>query len=109
EVQLALLGRSSRVLSQATAREMITPVGVGPYAVGFTVAKQGEGWYFSHGGSNWGFQCDLIAHEIKGYGAAIMTNGDNGGALIQELRRMVQQEYAWDALDSPIPRTYGPK
>ena len=108
EVQLALLGRSSRVLSQSTARELITPVGVGPHAVGFAIGKQGEGWYFQHGGSNWGFQCDLTAHQIKGYGAAIMTNGDNGYPLIQELRKMIQQEYAWDALDAPIPRRYGP-
>lgn len=108
ELQLALLGRSSRVLSSSAAREMITPVGVGPYAVGFAIGKQGEGWYFQHGGSNWGFQCSLVAHRIKGYGAAIMTNGDNGGALIEALTRMIQQEYAWDVLDQPIPRRYGP-
>ena len=108
ELQLALLGRSSRVLSSSAAREMITPVGVGPYAVGFAIAKQGEGWYFQHGGSNWGFQCSLVAHRIKGYGAAIMTNGDNGGALIEALTRMIQQEYGWDVLDQPIPRRYGP-
>jgi hypothetical protein len=108
EVQLAVVGRSTRVLSQASAREMITPVGVGPYAVGFDISKQGEGWYFAHGGSNWGFQCDLVAHLSKGYGAVIMTNGDAGGALIQQLRRLIQQEYKWDALDPPVPRRYGP-
>jgi CubicO group peptidase (beta-lactamase class C family) len=108
EVQLAALGRSTRVLKQAFAREMISPVGVGPYAVGFDVSKQGEGWYFAHGGSNWGFQCDLVAHLAKGYGAVIMTNGDGGGALIQQLRRLIQQEYKWDALEAPIPRRYGP-
>jgi len=37
-----------------------------------------------------------------------MTNGTNGGMLIQPLRRMIQQEYAWDVLDPPIPRRYGP-
>ena len=108
EVQLSLLGKSNKVLSPATAREMVTPVGVGPYAVGFQIAKEGEGWYFMHGGSNWGFQCDLIAHRVHGYGAVIMTNSDSGGALIQRLRRLIQQEYKWDALDAPIPRRYGP-
>ena len=108
EVQLATQGRSERVLSASLAREMVTPVGVGPYAVGFDVSKQGEGWYFAHGGSNWGFQCDLVAHRSKGYGAMIMTNGANGGALIGALRRMIQQEYKWDVLDEPIPRRYGP-
>jgi hypothetical protein len=37
-----------------------------------------------------------------------MTNSDGGGALIQQLRRLIQQEYQWDALDQPIPRGYGP-
>ena len=109
EVQLAVVGRSARALQPALAREMITPVGVGPFGVGFDVSRQGEGWYFAHGGSNWGFQCDLIAHRVKGYGSVIMTNGDAGGALIQQLRRLIQQEYRWDALDPPIPRGYGPK
>lgn len=108
ELQLALLGRSTRVLSQKTAMEMVTPVGVGPYAVGFGIGKHGEGWYFAHGGSNWGFQCDLAAHRLKGYGAVIMTNGDNGGAMIQELRRLIDREYSWDVLDKPVPRRYGP-
>jgi len=108
EVQLALAGRSSRVLSQSMAQEMVAPVGVGPFAVGFQVAKEGEGWYFMHGGSNWGFQCDLIAHRAKGYGLVAMTNGDNGGALLRELRQLVQQEYNWDVLDAPISRAYGP-
>jgi CubicO group peptidase (beta-lactamase class C family) len=108
EVQLSLLGKSNRVLSQTTVREMVMPVGVGPFAVGFEIGKEGEGWYFMHGGSNWGFQCDLIAHRVNGYGAVIMTNGDGGGALIPRVRRLIQQEYKWDTLDMPIPRRYGP-
>jgi CubicO group peptidase (beta-lactamase class C family) len=108
EVQKSLLGESNRVLSQSMMQEMVTPVGVGPFAVGFQIEKQGEGWYFMHDGSNWGFQCDMIAHRVKGYGVVIMTNGDGGAALIAELRRRIQQEYKWDTLDKPIPRTYGP-
>jgi hypothetical protein len=45
---------------------------------------------------------------VNGYGAVIMTNSDSGGALISRLRRLIQQEYNWDALDAPLPRRYGP-
>jgi CubicO group peptidase (beta-lactamase class C family) len=108
EVQRSLLGQSNRVLSQTTVREMVTPVGVGPFAVGFQLEKQGEGWYFTHGGSNWGFQCGLIAHRVNGYGAVVMTNSDSGGAVMGRLVKLIQQEYKWDALAEPIPRRYGP-
>ena len=108
EVQRTLEGQSTRVLTRANMLEMVTPVGVGPYAVGFQVTKQGEGWYFGHGGSNWGFQCNMIAHRIKGYGLVVMTNSDSGGALMQTLLRGIPQAYKWDILDQPIPRTYGP-
>jgi CubicO group peptidase (beta-lactamase class C family) len=104
EVQLSLQDRSNKVLSRAFAREMVTPVGVGPFGVGFSVSKDGEGWYFGHGGSNWGFQCDLVAHTLKGYGLAVMTNADSGGAIARELRARVAAAYGWDTLDKPIPR-----
>ena len=76
-----------------------------PVAVGFTIAKAGEGWYFSHGGSNWGFRCDLIAHRSKGYGVVIMTNGDRGGAVITALRDKISRAAGWDMHDKPIPRS----
>lgn len=108
EVQKSARGESNRVLSQAMVREMLTPVGVGDFAVGFSLAKQGEGWYFQHGGANWGFRANLMAHKVKGYGIAIMTNGDQGSALAQEITRRVQAAYAWDAIAAPVPRGYRP-
>jgi CubicO group peptidase (beta-lactamase class C family) len=104
EVQKTALGRSSTVLTQASVREMLSPVGVGDYAVGLSVTKIGQGWYFGHGGSNWGFQCDLLAHRLKGYGVAIMTNGDAGRPVIEEIRARVAAAYAWDSLDKPVLR-----
>jgi CubicO group peptidase (beta-lactamase class C family) len=104
EVQQAVRGPAGQVLSQATAREMVTPTGVGPFAVGLTVDKRGEGWYVSHGGANWGFRCDLLGHVRKGYGVVVMTNGDNGLPLISEIEARVASAYGWDSLDKPIPR-----
>jgi CubicO group peptidase (beta-lactamase class C family) len=104
EIQLATRGKSQKVLPQSLAREMITPVGVGPYGVGLSVAKIGEGWYFSHGGSNWGFRCELTAHTLKGYGVVIMTNSDSGARLIPELRSRIAAAYGWDSLDKPLAR-----
>ncbi len=104
EVQTTLLGKSSRVLTQKNMQEMVTPVGVGPFAVGFTIEKIGEGWYFGHGGSNWGFRSDMIAHRVKGYGLVIMTNSDSGDALMQEVRDRIAHAYGWDMFDKPIRR-----
>lgn len=104
EVQKALRGPKGAVLTQASAREMTTPVGVGPFAVGFTIEKRGEGWYFSHGGSNWGYQCLLLAHVRKGYGVAVMTNADSGGRLLNDVVARVAAAYKWDSLDKPLPR-----
>ena len=108
EVQKSALGESNKVLSRAMVQEMLTPVGVGDYAVGFSLQKMGQGWYFSHGGSNWGFQSTLLAHKLHGYGLAIMTNADRGGAVMQELSQRIQRAYEWDSLAPPAPRGYDP-
>jgi len=108
EVQLSSIGQSNRVLSRTTVQEMLSPVGVGDYAVGFRISKMGQGWYFTHGGSNWGFRATVLAHKIKGYGLAIMTNGDQGGAVAAELSRRIQMTYEWDSFADPAPRGYRP-
>jgi CubicO group peptidase (beta-lactamase class C family) len=104
EIQKTLAGQSSLILDRTTMRNMVTPVGVGPFAVGFVVSQKGEGWYFEHGGDNWGFKAQVIAHVAKGYGAVIMTNGDNGLSVISELQDRVARSYSWDLLDKPTLR-----
>lgn len=109
EVQKSALGRSNRVLRRDLVQEMLSPVGVGDYAVGFSVSKQGQGWYFSHGGSNWGFRAIVMGHRVKGYGLAIMTNADRGGGVMSELARRIQRAYDWDSMAEPAPRGYRPR
>ena len=106
EVQRSARGESNRVLSQSMIQEMLNPVGVGPFAVGFTVSKIGEGWYFSHGGSNWGFRALMLAHKVKGYGLVVMTNADQGSTVINEISRRIQYTYNWDSVASAVERGY---
>jgi CubicO group peptidase (beta-lactamase class C family) len=104
EVQRALRGSGGRVLSQATAREMARPVGVGPFAVGLIVNRRGEGWYVRHPGDNWGFKAIVVLHVLKGYGVVVMVNGDGGWPVINEIEARVARAYGWDSLDKPLPR-----
>ncbi len=104
EVQKAGRGDPDRVITATSAAEMLSPVGVGDFAVGFSIAREGQGWYFSHGGGNWGFTCYLVAHKVKGYGAAVMTNAAGGGQVFQEVIARIQRAYGWDALDKATLR-----
>ena len=104
EVQESARGNPDRVLSRSSAQEMLAPVGVGSYAVGFHIEQRGEGWYFSHSGGNWGFVCYLTAHKAKGYGVVVMTNSAGGGAVYGEVLARVERAYGWDSLDKPVLR-----
>ena len=72
--------------------------------MGFTINKRGEGWYFGHGGSNWGFRCILTAHLVKGYGLAVMTNADRGGEILTVLQDRISKAYGWDMHVVPLRR-----
>ena len=103
EVQKALRGES-KLLSRRTALEMVAPTGTGRFAIGFAIEKRGEGWYFVHDGSNWGFRSDLAMHRLKGYGIVVMTNSDSGGQIISAIEARVAAAANWDSLDKPVPR-----
>lgn len=104
ELQTAWRGPRGAVLTQASAREMLTPVGTGPFGVGPMLTYRGEGWYFHHSGGNWGFRANFEGHLRHGYGLVVMTNGDAGGRVIGELQRRVAQVYGWDAVVEPLRR-----
>jgi CubicO group peptidase (beta-lactamase class C family) len=93
EVQKSLAGKSDRVLSAATTRQMLT-AGKNHWGLGPGVSGSKDHPYFTHGGANEGFRCNFIAYE-NGDGAFIMTNSDNGGQLAEEVLRAIASEYDW--------------
>ena len=104
EVQTSAHGRSNRVLSPSFVQEMLNPVGIGDFAVGFMVERHGQGWYFSHSGGTWGFSCLLVAHKLRGYGFALMTNTNYSQEFMTEVKERVERAYEWDSLHKPVPR-----
>jgi CubicO group peptidase (beta-lactamase class C family) len=94
EIAAARAGRSSKVLSQAMATQMLTaqkePFGLGP-----SLGGSGRGFHFGHGGSNEGFRCELIMFPEVGKGAAIMTNADDGSVVVDEIFMALAAEYGW--------------
>ena len=101
-LQQALAGKSGRVLSDKTAHLMLTPQS-GPQALGFVIGGTPMHPTFSHGGANAGYRCMLIAYEA-GDGVVVMTSGDNGDALMNDLVRTVAHEYGWPDYE-PVVRT----
>lgn len=94
EVQRTLAGQSDRVLSKATATEMVKPGGLGEYGLGPHLGGKPDRPYFEHGGVDEGFVAKFVAYN-SGDGVAIMTNGMGGGRLGNELLHTIAREYGW--------------
>jgi CubicO group peptidase (beta-lactamase class C family) len=92
----AAAGRANPVLSQDTARLMLTrqapdmDVGLGLFLGG-----SGDRRRFSHNGRDHGFDALLIAFENTGHGAVIMINSNNDSTFVREVLRAIALEYAW--------------
>lgn len=96
EVQLSFAGESSKVLSQSMVTEMLTPQ-MNNHGLGPGTGGSGEALTFGHGGSNAGFRCQLLAFTKLGQGVVIMTNGDMGGYLMDEVLRSFSAVYDWNS------------
>jgi len=94
EVQAEYAGKSSKILSQEMARQMLTRQ-IGVWGLGFGLDSAGGQAAFGHGGANEGFRCNLHTYTDSGQGLAVMTNSDSGGELTQEIFRSVAKEYGW--------------
>lgn len=94
-VQRSAAGAEGGLLSPAMTREMLRPQ-FGSYGLGFGVAGEGKARIFTHGGSNAGFRAMFVGFAGTGQGAVVMTNGDMGDALLQEILRSIARVYGWE-------------
>lgn len=94
EVQRAEAGESDRILSRDMVSTMLTR-GLGDYGLGFFVEDLGDRTSFSHSGGTPGFRSQLYGYTRSGQGVVVMTNSDNGAALIDEILCSIATEYGW--------------
>jgi CubicO group peptidase (beta-lactamase class C family) len=94
ELQESYKGKSNLVLSVAMTRQMLTKQ-LGGYGLGLWLGGREKVTNFSHAGQNEGFTCILVAYLDTGQGAVIMTNGDRGSGLFNEILRAIAREYGW--------------
>jgi CubicO group peptidase (beta-lactamase class C family) len=99
EVQRAHAGSDGRIISREMTRRMLTRES-GGYGLGFGVEGEGDELWFTHGGSNAGFQAFFAALAERGQGAVVMTNGDAGGELAMEILRALSREYGWPGFEA---------
>ncbi len=106
EVQLSLEGRSNRILTTESTRKMVTPGGVGHYALGFTTgadtphrpAPPGEAdRRFGHTGGNWGFRGNFVGSLEGGNGYVILANSSEANPVVfVELPTRIRAAYGWE-------------
>ena len=85
--QNLLLGPAMR--SQFLSRQ------AGDWGLGVQLIDAGDGMVFRHAGGNHGYRADWFAYEDGRGGVAVMTNADQGEALIREVLASVAAVYGW--------------
>ena len=103
-VQDAYAGKSGAILSQDTARQMLTNQknndGLGVFLTG-----SGRGLRFGHGGRDEGFDASLFACAETGQGVAIMINANDNTRMVSRITDFIAREYKWpDAPSAPVAR-----
>lgn len=59
---------------------------------------------FSHTGSNVGYKAIMLGFLDQPRGAIVLTNGDQGGDLMNEIVRAIAQEYGWEDMRPVVRR-----
>ncbi|MBT1690795.1 serine hydrolase domain-containing protein [Dawidia soli] len=102
ETQLALQGRSSKVLNQAYTQKRLEPYREAA-GLGVFITHRDNARYFEHGGANDGFRCFYTGSFEDGNGVVVMVNSDNGG-ILKEVINSVAAVYHWKGFAEEPPR-----
>lgn len=94
----ALAGASRPLLRADLVRQMLTPVDGTGSGLGGAISGTGDTLVFHKAGHNLGFHCHLVVAPALGRGGVVMTNSENGEALIARLMPLLATRYGWPPL-----------
>ncbi len=97
EVQRTYAGESDRIISQASAAEMVAQQ-FENRGLGFEVGGEGDWRFFRLEGHGNNYLSDLFAYVSQGMGAVVMTNSSNGEGVKAHILRAIALEYGWPDL-----------
>jgi CubicO group peptidase (beta-lactamase class C family) len=88
-------GRNKSLLPRNLAAMMVEP-GKGNWGLGFSI----DGSRFGHDGSRWGMMSKMWIDLDTGDGIVVMSNGEEGLSLANEIIRTAANIYGWKGLQS---------
>ena len=100
ETQLALEGKSGKVLNTEMTKLRLTPYIDSSVALGVFIERKGDEKYFGHNGQNEGFLSTSTGSFKNGNGVVVMVNGDHG-RLLNEVVYSVATVYGWKDYYTP--------
>ncbi len=100
ECQLALAGKSQKVLSRSMMQKRMSTIVDSSAGLGVNIINKSGNKYFNHNGGNEAFLCTSFGSMNNGDGVVIMINGENF-AVITELLNSVARVYDWKGFYEP--------
>jgi CubicO group peptidase (beta-lactamase class C family) len=88
---------ATKLLSQKSAAMMVE-AGKGNWGLGFSI----NGSRFGHDGSRWGMMSKMWIDRNTGDGIVVMSNGEEGLSLADEIIRTAANIYGWEGLKSRV-------
>lgn len=104
ETQLALEGKSQKVLNKEMTMLRLTPYANRSSALGIFIENKNNVKYFNHGGVDEGFVSQYVGSFEGGNGVVVMTNTYNT-TLYEEIINSIAITYNWKNYYSPVIKT----
>lgn len=98
DVSRSYLSNTAGLLPKNLAYQMLTRQPQSPFGLGLVVDGSGKYISFRKAGHNTGYWSELLMFPGTGQGVVIMTDSENGEALINTFIPFIAREYQWHTL-----------